>query len=224
MIDNNVNKKSYLSQATELVKTNIRNIIIILSLCFVLFLSFQIYSVYSSYKIKNNSITFFKIQNIEDTSIFKENINNLSNEKNFYGALSQLELIKISIKNKNIDKAIDEYSVLFENKNLNGIYRSAIASNASYQLIDLNLNNLSLNYLKIIKKYISYIDDELQAYSGIKLELNYLLKVLEIQKNNLDYKNFDQANEIYEDIMNSEVSSTAIKERVNKIHEFFIYK
>ena len=45
-----------------------------------------------------------------------------------------------------------------------------------------------------------------------------------MQKNNLDYKNFDQVYEIYEDIMNSEISSAAIKERVNKVHEFFIYK
>ena len=48
MNDNVVNNKSFLSQVTEIVKTNIRNIIILLSLCFVLFLSFQINSFYIS--------------------------------------------------------------------------------------------------------------------------------------------------------------------------------
>ena len=63
MNDNVVNKKSFLSQVTEIVKTNIRNIIILLSLCFVLFLFFQIYSFYISNKIQKNSISFFKLRN-----------------------------------------------------------------------------------------------------------------------------------------------------------------
>ena len=46
MNENVVNKKSFISQVTEIVKTNIRNIIILLSLSFVLFLSYQIYSFY----------------------------------------------------------------------------------------------------------------------------------------------------------------------------------
>ena len=69
MNDKVVNKKNFLSQGTEIVKTNIRNIIILLSLCFVLFLSFQIYSFYISNKIQKNSVSFFTAQNNDDKNV-----------------------------------------------------------------------------------------------------------------------------------------------------------
>ena len=37
----------------------------------------------------------------------------------------------------------------------------------------------------------------------------------------LGYDSFNEVNDIYENIMNSDVVSSAIKERVNKIHEFY---
>jgi len=224
MNDNVVKKKSFISQVTEIVKTNIRNIIILFSLCFVLFLSYQIYSFYISNKIQKNSISFFATQNTDDTNIITDTITKLSNDNTFYSVLAKLELIELNLKQNNIQDFISMYLELINQNNLDSVYKSAIASKASYQLIDINLENLSLNYLNIINDFISNINDESDSYKGIKLELKYLIKILEIEKNSIDYSSFNEISDIYENIMSSDVVSSAIKERVNKIHEFYSNK
>ena len=224
MNENTISKMNFLRQLTNIVKSNLRNIIIFLSLCFVLFLSFQIYSNYSSNKIQKNSITFFKVQNLEDITAITDIITKLSNQNNFYGILSKLELIKVNLEQKNNQEAITLYFDLLNNKNLDPIYKSAIASRATYQFIDLNFSNLSLDYSQAINDFITYINDELVPYQSTKLELVYLTKILEVEKNNIEYKNFKEVNDMYNSIISSEVASSAIKERVNKIHEFFSNK
>ena len=224
MNDKVINKKSFLSQVTEMVKTNIRNIIILFSLCFVLFLSFQIYSFYTSNKIQKNSISFFAAQNTDDTNVITDTITKLSNDNTFYGVLAKLELIDLTLKQNNIEDSISMYREIINQNNLESVYKSAIASKASYQLIDINLEDLSSNYLNVINDFISYIDDELDSYKGVKLELKYLIKILEAEKNSIDYSSFNEVNDIYENIMNSDVVSSNIKERFNKIHEFYSNK
>lgn len=224
MNDNVVNKKSFITQVTEIIKTNIRNIIIFLSLCFVLFLSYQIYSFYISNKIQQNSISFFAAQNTDDANVITDTITKLSNDNTFYSVLAKLELIDLNLKKNNIEDSISMYLELINKNNLDSVYKSAIASKASYQLIDINLENLSSNYLNIINDFISNINDEVDSYKGIKLELKYLIKILEVEKNSIDYSNFNEISDIYENIMSSDVVSSAIKERVNKIHEFYSNK
>ena len=224
MNDNVVNKKSFITQVTEIIKTNIRNIIIFLSLCFVLFLSYQIYSFYISNKIQQNSISFFAAQNTDDANVITDTITKLSNDNTFYSVLAKLELIDLNLKKNNIQDSISMYLELINKNNLDSVYKSAIASKASYQLIDINLENLSSNYLNIINDFISNINDEVNSYKGIKLELKYLIKILEVEKNSIDYSSSSEVSNIYENIMNSDVVSSAIKERVNKIHEFYSNK
>ena len=224
MNDNVVNKKSFITQVTEIIKTNIRNIIIFLSLCFVLFLSYQIYSFYISNKIQKNSISFFSSQNTDDANVINDTITNLSNDNTIYSVLAKLELIEVKKKKNNIQDSISMYLELINKNNLDSVYKSAIASKASYQLIDINLENLSSNYLNIINDFISNINDEVDSYKGIKLELKYLIKILEVEKNSIDYSSFNEISDIYENIMSSDVVSSAIKERVNKIHEFYSNK
>ena len=224
MNDNVVNKKSFITQVTEIIKTNIRNIIIFLSLCFVLFLSYQIYSFYISNKIQQNSISFFAAQNTDDANVITDTITKLSSDNTFYSVLAKLELIDLNLKKNNIQDSISMYMELINKNNLDSVYKSAIASKASYQLIDINLENLSSNYLNIINDFISNINDEVDSYKGIKLELKYLIKILEVEKNSIDYSSFNEISDIYENIMSSDVVSSAIKERVNKIHEFYSNK
>ena len=224
MNDKVINKKSFLSQVTEIIKTNLRNIIILLSLCFVLFLAFQIYSFYISNKIQKNSISFFTAQNTDDQNVITDTITKLSDENTFYGVLAKLELIDFNLKQNNIQDSVSMYLEVINTNNLDAVYKSAIASKASYQLIDINLEDLSSDYLNIINDFIFYIDDESDSYRGVKLELQYLTKILEAEKNSIDYSGFNEANDIYENIMNSDVVSSAIKERVNKIHEFYSNK
>ena len=138
--------------------------------------------------------------------------------------LAKLELIELNVKQNNIQDSISMYLEVINQNNLDSVYKSAIASKASYQLIDINLEDLSSDYLNIISDFISYIDDEAVSYTGIKLELEYLIKILEAEKNKIDYLSFNDVSDIYENIMNSDVVSSAIKERVNKIHEFYSNK
>ena len=224
MNDKVINKKSFLSQVTEIVKTNIRNIIILLCLCFVLFLAFQIYSFYISNKIQKNSISFFTAQNTDDQNVITDTMTKLSDENTFYGVLAKLELIDLNLKQNNIQDSVSMYLEVINTNNLEAVYKSAIATKASYQLIDINLEDLSSDYLNIINDFISYIDDETDSYKGIKLELEYLTKILEAEKNSIDYSSFNEVNNIYANIMSSDVVSSAIKERVNKIHEFYSNK
>jgi len=221
MNDNIVNKKSFLSQATEIVKTNIRNISIFFALCFILFLSFQIYTYYISNKVQKNSISFFSAQNTDDANVIIDTITKLSDDNTFYSLLAKLELIEHNLKQNNIQDSISMYLEIINKNNLDSVYKSAIASKASYQLIDINLEDLSSDYLDTINDFISHIDDESDSYKGIKLELDYLIKILEVEKSGNDYSTFIEVNNIYENIMNSDVVTSAIKERVNKIHEFY---
>ncbi|MDB2349257.1 hypothetical protein N9W05_02670 [Alphaproteobacteria bacterium] len=224
MNDNVVNKKSFIIQVTEIIKTNLRNIIIFLSLCFVLFLSYQIYSFYISNKIQQNSISFFAAQNTDDTNVITDTITKLSKDNTFYSVLAKLELIELNLKQNNIQDSISIYLEVINQSNLGSVYKSAIASKASYQLIDINLDDLSSDYINTIINFMSYIDDEADTYKGIKFELEYLIKILEVEKNSIDYSSSNEVNDIYENIMNSDVVSSAIKERVNKIHEFYSNK
>lgn len=224
MNDNVANKKSFITQVTEIIKTNIRNIIIFLSLCFVLFLSYQIYSFYISNKIQQNSISFFAAQNTDDANVITDTITKLSNDNTFYSVLAKLELIDLNLKQNNIQDSISMYLEVINQSNLGSVYKSAIASKASYQLIDINLDDLSSDYINSISNFMSYIDDKADTYKGIKFELEYLIKIIEVEKNSIDYSSSNEVNDIYENIMNSDVVSSAIKERVNKIHEFYSNK
>lgn len=224
MNDNTINRKSFITQVTDLVRPNIKIIIIFLAICFGFFLFYQVYGLYSSNKIKNNSIVFFNNINLDDQNSVNESILELSKENGFFGVLSKLELIQKNNQSKNYDTVINLYNELLNNKKINKTYQSAIATKASYEFIDINFENISKNYLDTIKSFISNIDDELINYQGVKLELTYLVSILNIQKNDLDYLNNNQAIELFNNIISSEVASPSVKERVNKIHEFFTYK
>lgn len=224
MNNKTITKKNYLEQLTNILKQNLKNIVILLSIFFLLFLFFQIYSFYISNKIQKNSITFFTAQNNEDLDIITDTMAKLSNENSFYGILSKLELININLKNNNYQKFISLYRDLLNDNNLDSVYKSAVASRASYQLIDLNFDDLSLDYFKTINDFISYINDELNSYKGIKLELFYLVKILELEKNSVEYNKSNQVIDMYNNIINSDNVSSSIKERVNKVHEFYTYK
>ena len=223
MNENKLNNESLLNKTRKFFKKNIKPIIIFLISIFFIFIIFQLYNYYTINKIKKNSISFFNIQNFEGINTVEKPLKDLRGEKNFYAVLSKLELIEINIANNNYESAVNLYNELLKDKNLNNIYTSAIASKASFKFIDIGFKGYSKNYLSEINNFISYIDNELINYKGIKLELNYLAKVLEAEYNNIEYKNYNEAVDLYNKILNSDIVSSATKERVTKIHEFHLY-
>ena len=56
------------------------------------------------------------------------------------------------------------------------------------------------------------------------MELKYLLAIAEQDQNNISQQNNLNTTDLYKLIMESKDISSSIKERVNKIHEFQIYK
>ncbi len=224
MNENKINQNNLINKMIDKVKSNLKSILIAILVIFIIFVLFQIYIFYTSSKIQNNSITFFNIQNFENNNLIKEPITKLSKENNFYGILSKLELIEINLKEKNIDNAIILYSELLNEKNLDNIYKTAIAAKASYILIDISMKNMTKDYVATIQNFVENIDDELNEYKGIKLEIKYLIEILEIKKNNINYLDYKKATDLYNNIMNSETTSPTIKERIHKIHEYFSYQ
>ena len=218
----NDSKLSFIESFQNFVRNNFRRIIILIGSLILLLIFIQIYLYYNDRNLKKTSIKFFNILENEDR--FITNMKDLSDDKNIYSILAQLKLIQVNNKNKNYDLSNDIYKKLIESKNLNSIYVSAIATNASYTLINASYIENTNRYLNDISKYISYINDELESYKSIKKELEYLNIITEIDINNLDYKNNNSALELYDSILNSSLISSSIKDRVKKIHEFQIYK
>ena len=223
MTEKIINNKNFLNKTRNYINKNLRFIIIFMSVCFIIFISFQLLNLYKTKKIQNNSILFFNSQNLDDVDVIQNSMLELSKQNKFYAVLSKLELIEISLNRKNYENAISLYNELLINKDLSQIFISAIASKASYKFIDISFIDSSQLFYNTIKTFISFIDSELINYQGIRLELNYLLKILEVKDNNIEYKNFSEAIDLYNNIMKSDKVSSAIKERVNKIHEFQLY-
>lgn len=224
MVENQIVKKNLLNRIVSFTKSNFKIITILVSICFVFLLFFQIYSFYSLKKIQNNSVTYFNLLNLEEIDSNQDLFLKLSKQDDFYGILSKLEIIEINYNNKNYQIVIDLYNELLENEKIDNIYKSAIATKASYKIIDISSNEVSEDYLNEINNFISNIDDSLINYQGVKLELNYLVKILEAERKNIIYLNNNEAIDLYESIMNSNNVTSSTKERINKIHEFYSYK
>lgn len=217
----NNNNTGFIKNIQSLVRNNIRNIIISIGVLILLLSIIQIYTYINDQNLKKTSINFFNIiNNEEDLTI---NLENLSNEKNIFSVLSQLKLIQINNKNKNYALSNELYKKVINSKDLDNIYISTIATNASYTLINASYSENTNRYLDDILLYISYINDELESYISIKKELEYLYLITEIEVNNLNYKNNNKALELFETISNSNLISSSVKERVKKIHEFHLY-
>lgn len=217
----NINNKNLLNKIIDNVKTNLKKIISLIFGIFLIFVFIQLYSFYKKNKILKDSISFFNLQDLNEDINLDDQFLKLSKENNFYSFLSTLELIESNLQNNKIEETKNLYFQLLENKSIDKIYKSALASKASYEFIDFNLNNPAENYIDTINIFISYIDDDVTTYIGIKLELRYLVSILEIEKNKLKYSDFKKALDLFDNIMNSEIVSSVTKERINKIHEYF---
>ena len=200
----------------------LRFIIIILIIIFISFIGFQLYSYFKFQNIKNSSISFFNI--IEGNKKDLINLETLIDDENFFSVLSKLKLIKINNENKNFSYSNELYKELIFSSNLDNLYKSSIAVNASYTLINATYIENNNNYIKDISIYINNISDKLDNYFSIKKELEYLLIITEIDLNKSEYRNNSKALDKYNEIFNSTLVSTSIKERVKKIHEFQLYK
>ena len=202
--------------------TNYIQIIISIVILLILFIGYQTYNYFKIQDIKNSSIGFFDIirENQDDLS----NLENIINDDNIFSILSKLKLIQKNNEDKNFSYSNELYKELLNASDLDNLYKSSIAANASYTMINASYEENTNNYLNDISSFINYISDDLDGYFSIKKELEYLLIVTEIDLNRSEYNNNSRALDKYNEIFNSSLVSTSIKERVKKIHEFQLYK
>ena len=218
---NQVNNTLFQS-VSELIKKNIKNLIIIFVIIFLLFLSFQVYSFYKINKINNLSVTYFTNKNLDDSITKYSEMKIISNEIGFYSILSKLELIKSNIDNEEFDLSLKLYNEILDSNDLDNNYVSLVAINGAYNFIDIVIKSKNDKYINNINKFISLIDDNLDNYIGSKNELLYLVSILSL-KDDSNYKNNSELLLLYDNLINNEKISLEIKERVKKIHEFYIF-
>ena len=210
-----------LKKIQNFIYSKYRQIIILLVILLILFISFQTYNYFKIQNIKNSSISFFDIIQADQNDL--SNLNDLIDDDNIFSIFSTLKLIQKNNEDKNYSYSNELYAELLASSNLDDLYKSSIAANAAYTLINASYEESNNNYLNDISSYISYISDELEGYLSIKKELEYLLIITEIDLNKSEYSN-SKALDKYNEIFNSSLVSTSTKERVKKIHEFQLYK
>ena len=221
MIQENKNQ-SLFKKIQNFIFSNYKQILISLVILMILFIGFQTYNYFKIQDIKNSSISFFDI--IQDDQNNLSNLEKLIEDDNIFSILSTLKLIQKNNENKNFSYSNELYKELLVSSNLDNLYKSSIAANASYTMINASYEEKTNNYLNDISSYINSISDELDGYFSIKKELEYLLIVSEIDLNKSDYNNSSKALDKYNEIFKSSLISDSIKERVKKIHEFQVYK
>ena len=213
---------NFFKNIQKLIIANYRQILISLVILLILFIGYQTYNYFKIQEIKKSSINFFDtIQNNQDDL---SNLENLINDDNIFSVLSKLKLIQQNIQNNNYGYVNELYKEIIFSSDLNQLYKSAIAANASYTFIDASYYKKSDMYLNDISIYIDNINDDIEGYFSIKKELEYLLIITEIDLNKSEYRNNSSALDKYNEIFNSSSVSTSVKERVKKIHEFQLYK
>ena len=217
-------QNNYFVLFTKYIKSKYKIISGVLIVIFILFLSYQYYSYINMKNIHKNSITYFEAKDLDHNHDFYKLMERLYSNKDFYSVLSTLENININIENNNFSLAEKLYLNLLNDKNLQPVYIAAIASHASYTFLNSLFDNSNMNLASNINNFINYINDSLNSYKGIKLELKYLLAIAEQDQNNISQQNNSNTSNLYKLIMESKDISSSIKERVNKIHEFQIYK
>ena len=223
MNNKNQVKNTFFQSASELIKKNIKNLVIIFVIIFLLFLTFQGYSFYKINKINNLSVTYFTNKNLDDSITKYSEMKIISNEIGFYSILSKLELIKSNIDNEEFDLSLKLYNEILDSNNFDNNYVSLVAINGAYNFIDIVIKTKNDKYISNINKFILLIDDNLDNYIGSKNELLYLVSILSL-KDDSNYKNNSELLILYDNLISNEKISFEIKERVKKIHEFYIFK
>ena len=221
-MNNNKTKNNIFKTTSSFVRDNLKILIISFITIFLIFLIFQGYSYYHINKINKLSISYFGNKEINDELTKFTEIKSISNKNGFYSILAKLDLIKDHIDKNEFDQSLDLYNEILKSKNLDSNYISLVAINGAYKFIDIVIKNNNEKYINDIKYFISSIDEKLDNYIGTKNELMYLVSILSLNDDS-NYKDNSELLTLYDNMMNNDKISSTIKERVKKIHEFYIF-
>ena len=220
---NEKNKNSNLiTKIRDIFIKNFKILTLTITIIFIIFILFQVYNYFKVRELKKTSTDFFN--SIDEVNLIDDNFNDIKNKKNIFSILSYLKLIQKNNDDNNYDISNELYRELLLSDDLSNLYKSSIAIHASYTFIDASYLQNSNVYFDDLLFFTDNIDENIESFYGIKKELEYLIIITEIDLNNSDYKNNSKAIDMYNEISNSDLISSSIKERVKKIHEFQLYK
>ena len=201
-------KVNFFSVIQNLIKQNIKVIISFALIMLLFFAGLQIYLFNKNKKILELSIAYNNLKYSNSQTDFIEHMNEIAETKSFYGLLASLELINNKINNNQYNESYEDYLKLLNNKNIENLYKTLLATHGSYNLLDKISNEK-------IDKLLTYTDESLDSFLGYRLELLFLLSV-----NN---GNINKIKSLYEQIIEDDRITLSIKERVKKINEFEKY-
>ena len=139
---------SLFKKIQNFIFTNYKQIIIYLVILLIIFVGLQIYNFFKIQNIKKSSISFFEIIREDQNDL--SSLENLIDEDNIFSILSKLKLIQKNNENKNFSYSNELYKELLASSNLDDLYKSAIAANASYTMINASYEENTNNYLNDI--------------------------------------------------------------------------
>jgi len=225
-----IKKVNVINRLQDFIKNKYKYIIAIIVLILIIFTGIQFYFINKHNNILKTSIEYNYLKSDPDNLDFEKKLSELLNKNNFYSILSLLDSIKIKLNNENIESAYKDYLKLLNNKSLDSIYISSIAVNASYSLLNkIKSNNKIItskdkflsDIISKINNLIQYIDISLESYEGYKLEILYLIAVINHDNNK---ENFKEMNSLYLQIIDNDKVPSSIKERIKKINDIQKYK
>jgi len=221
-MNESINKESFFNKIQKEIIKNYKILLLVVAGIIFVFGGFQFYHLNNNNKILNTSIKYNNLKSEDSAIEFYEQMRLLSKDKSFYGIIASLELINYEIQNNEYERSYDEYLVLLNNNKLNNLYKTAIAIQSSYNLLDTINNTNKVDISDKIKNLLEFVDTKLDSYNGFRLEILFLLSIIE-QDNNEKRNSYDESNKLYKEIIENDQISSSLKERVKKIHEFEIY-
>ena len=225
-----IKKITVINRLQDFIKNKYKYIISFIILILIIFAGIQFYFINKQNDILKTSIEYNYLKSNPDSLDFEKRLSELLNKNNFYSILTLLDSIKIKLNNENIESAYKDYLKLLNNKTLDSIYISSIAVNASYSLLNkIKSNNKIIiskdkflsDIISKINNLVKYIDISLESYEGYKLEILYLITVIQHDNNKVDFK---EMNSLYQQIIDNDKVSPSIKERIKKINDTQKYK
>ena len=208
MIDKS-KKTSLIDQVRTLFENKFKIIIYtILAFIFIIII-FQYYFYQKEKKILELSIMYDHAKSNVDINGFSEQMNLIAKKNGIFSIMASLDLIEKNLDNKDYNLAFNEYLKILKNNESKRVYNSIIALHAAYNLIDYVASDNIITLL-------TFIDKTHNEFIGYKNEIQFLLSI----KNN----DIAQRDELTLQILNNDIISETLKERVRKINEFEKYQ
>ena len=210
-MEKKIDKTTRLKKLIIFLKGNLKYIISLILILFLIFGGIEYYKYNEIKKIKNISKSYFKAIEglyLEETDSINL-LNQISNTKNGYSLMAAMKIVDIYLTNQDYNKAYDEYLIIIDKNEFGQIYRDLVILHASYNLI----NNISS---KKINDLIEIVNIEESIFKSHFYEVKFI--------NSIDNKSLNEMNKLNNYIQDDFQIIESVKARVNKINEYLQYK